>query len=76
MSEDVKIVDTTGETCPIPLLETRKAVIRGVKGQVVEVRGDHAASRHEIPMALESMKCEILEVRDEPGGRWSIRFRV
>lgn len=76
MTEGIKVVDTTGETCPIPLLETRKAVMRGAKGQVVEVRGDHEASRHEIPMALESMKCEILEVRDEPDGRWVIRFRI
>lgn len=71
----VRIVETKGMNCPIPLLETRKAVIKGTKGEVVEIRGDHANSRKEIPMALASMNCSIIEEKDE-GASWTIRFRI
>ena len=32
-----KCVDCRGENCPIPLLETRRAVIKGRKGDVIRV---------------------------------------
>jgi TusA-related sulfurtransferase len=70
-----KVIDTTGQNCPIPLLETRKAIIKGVKGDLIEIRGDHANSRKEIPMALASMNCQIIEEKDE-GTSWTIRFRI
>ena len=69
------VVDVTGETCPIPLVEMRKAVMKARKGQVIEVYGTHAASRKEIPMAVESLKLELLGVDDDPDGSWRIFIR-
>ena len=43
-------VDSTGETCPIPLVEARKALRRAERGDIVEIRGTHPASKKEIPM--------------------------
>ena len=71
---DVK-VDVVGETCPIPLVEMRKAVRKAQPGQVVEIHGSHAASREEVPMAVHSLGLELLGIRDEPDGTWTIRIK-
>jgi TusA-related sulfurtransferase len=66
------VVDVMGETCPIPLVEMRKAVMRAQKGQIIEVKGSHGASKKEIPMAVSSLNLELLAVKDEPDGSWRI----
>ena len=67
-------VDCTGETCPVPLVETRKALRKAQTGDVVEVKGTHAASKKEIPMAVKAMGLELLSV-DEADGVWTIKIR-
>ena len=47
-------VDCKNETCPVPLVETRKAIRKAEPGDVIEVVGTHPASRKEIPMAVEA----------------------
>jgi len=64
-----------GETCPIPLVETRKAIRKAQPGDIIEVTGDHPASKKEIPMAVREMGLELLEVKDVAGGTWTIRIR-
>ncbi len=56
------IVDVVGETCPIPLVEMRKAVRKSKSGQVIEVKGTHGASKKEIPMEVMGIKKEQLDV--------------
>ena len=68
-------VNCAGETCPVPLVETRKAIRKAEKGDLIEVTGTHPASKKEIPMALKAMGLELLEVKEE-GEAWTIRFRV
>lgn len=70
---DIKI-DCVGQNCPVPLVETRKALRRASPGDVVEVTGTHPSSKREIPMAAEAMGLEILDVA-ENGDRWTIRIR-
>ncbi len=67
-------VDVRYETCPVPLIETRKALRKASPGDIVEVIGTHPASRKEIPMAVEALKLELLGVEDE-GPVWKIRIR-
>jgi len=67
-------VDCKGETCPIPLVETRKALRKAKEGDIVEVIGTHPASKKEIPMAVESLGLELIDVQEE-GGVWKIRIR-
>jgi len=69
------IVDVTGETCPIPLVEMRKAIMRARPGQLIEVKGTHSASKKEIPMALESLGKKIVKIHDSNNGVWHIEFR-
>ena len=67
-------VDCRGENCPVPLVETRKALKNASPGDVVVVVGDHPASKKEIPMAVEALGLELLSL-DEVGEGWQIRIR-
>ena len=67
-------VDCTGETCPVPLVETRKALRKAQKGDVVEVSGTHPSSKKEIPMAVKALGLELIDI-EEKNGVWKIRIR-
>jgi len=67
-------VDVRGETCPIPLVETRKALRKASPGDIVEVIGTHPASKKEIPMAIKALGLELMDVHEE-GEMWRIRIR-
>lgn len=78
MSEKIKpdiSVNILGETCPIPLVEMRKAVMKAQKGQVIEITGNHEPSKREIPMAVQSLGLEIIQVNDDSDGVWHIFIR-
>jgi tRNA 2-thiouridine synthesizing protein A len=67
-------VDCTGETCPVPLVETRKALRKAKEGDIVEVIGTHPASKNEIPMAVKALGLELVSVQEEDGV-WKIKIR-
>ena len=67
-------VDCRGETCPVPLVETRKALRKAKEGDIVEVIGTHPASKKEIPMAVKALGLELIDVQEE-GELWTIRIR-
>jgi len=69
------VVDVKGETCPIPLIETRKALRKAAEGDIVEVLGTHQASKREIPMAVKNLGLQLLDVTDSADGEWRIRIR-
>ena len=75
MAETKNEIEVYGETCPVPLVETRKAVRKASGGDTIEVRGDHPASKDEIPMAVKEMGHELLGVEEEGDG-WKIRIKV
>jgi len=68
------IVDVTGEICPIPLIEFRKAIASAKKGEVIQIIGTHEDSKKEIPLAAEGMGLEIISIEDEQG-LWKITVR-
>ena len=67
-------IDVRGQTCPVPLVECRKALRKASPGDEVVVIGTHQASKKEIPMACESLGLDILAVEDK-GNEWKIRIR-
>jgi tRNA 2-thiouridine synthesizing protein A len=67
-------VDCRGETCPVPLVETRKALRKAKEGDIVEVIGTHPASKKEIPMAVKALGLELIGMEEE-GGVWKIKIR-
>jgi len=70
---DIK-VDCTGETCPVPLVETRKALRKAKEGDIVEVVGTHSSSKKEIPMAVKALGLELIDIQ-EKDGVWKIKIR-
>lgn len=56
------LVDVRGETCPVPLVEVRKALRKAAAGDIVRVVGTHPASKVEIPMAAEALDMELLSI--------------
>lgn len=68
-------VDCLGETCPIPLVETRKAIRKASPGDIIEVTGDHGSSMKEIPMAVEALGLLLLAV-EEKDNHWIIRIKI
>ena len=67
-------VDCTGETCPVPLVETRKALRKAKEGDIVKVVGTHPASKKEVPMAVKALGLELIDV-EEKDGVWQIRIQ-
>ncbi|MBS1249610.1 MAG: putative sulfur carrier protein [Chloroflexi bacterium] len=67
-------IDIRGETCPVPLVETRKAVRHAEVGDIIEVTGTHPTSRKEIPMAVEALSLTLLS-NEGTDTEWVIRIR-
>ena len=67
-------IDCMGETCPVPLVETRKALRKADDGDIVEIKGSHPASKKEIPMAVKALGLKLLGV-EEDGDTWTIRIQ-
>jgi len=67
-------VDCTGEICPVPLVETRKALRKAKEGDIVEIVGTHPSSKKEIPMAVKALGLEVIDIQ-EKDGVWKIKIR-
>jgi len=68
------IVDVRGETCPVPLVEMRKALRKADQGDIIEVIGTHPASKKEIPMAANALSVKIIS-DEQHGSEWKIRLQ-
>jgi TusA-related sulfurtransferase len=67
-------VDVRGETCPVPLVEVRKALRKAADGDVLVVLGTHPSSKEEIPMAADALGLEVLGI-DGSNTDWIIRIK-
>lgn len=74
-SEKTIEVDCLGETCPTPLVETRKAIRKAAPGDIIIVTGDHESSKKEIPMAVKALGLELLSVVEEDN-KWIIKIKI
>jgi len=67
-------VDCRGQTCPVPLVEVRKALKKAQPGEIIEVTGTHPASKKEIPMAVEALRAQLVSVEGTDTD-WKILIR-
>ena len=67
-------VDVRGETCPIPLVEMRKALRKASDGDLIEITGTHPASLKEIPMAANALNVKIIS-DEQQGEVWTIKLQ-
>ncbi|MBP1908523.1 sulfurtransferase TusA family protein [Methanolobus bombayensis] len=68
-------IDVRGQTCPVPLVECRKAIRKASPGDEIIIQGTHPASKKEIPMACEAMGIEVVEVDETDDKEWKIRIK-
>jgi tRNA 2-thiouridine synthesizing protein A len=68
-------VDCISETCPVPLVETRKALRKARDGDVIEVIGTHPSSKKEIPLAVKALGLKLLDIQEDEKGIWKIRIQ-
>lgn len=67
-------VDVRKETCPVPLVEMRKALKKASPGDRVIITGTHAASKKEIPMAADALSIKVVAIEDT-GDEWVITLQ-
>ena len=67
-------VDVIGESCPVPLVETRKALKKAASGDTIVITGTNPASRKEIPMAAKALSVAIVS-DEQSGDTWTITLR-
>ena len=68
------LVNVTGETCPVPLVEVRKAIKKALPGDTITVIGTNEASKKEIPMAADALGLKVLDIT-ENNGTWKIQIQ-
>ena len=62
------VLDTSGLSCPMPLLKTKKTM-KGLKsGQVLEIIGTDPGSKNDIPDYCNKGNAEFLGMEDKAGG--------
>jgi TusA-related sulfurtransferase len=66
-------IDVKGQTCPVPLVECRKALRKAATGDIVEIEGTHPASKKEIPMAVKALGYKLVSIEEE-GNTWKIKI--
>lgn len=72
-----KILDITGQLCPVPLINTRRILRNSQINETIKFIGTEKEdiSRKEILIALDNMKQEILDSKIETNGNWYIIAR-
>lgn len=67
-------VDVRGQTCPVPLVEARKALL---KARRIEIVGDHDSSFKEIPFLAKNVGARVVEREgDERAWRFVLEKEV
>ncbi|EFI33843.1 SirA family protein [Desulfonatronospira thiodismutans ASO3-1] len=64
-----KVVDTSGLSCPMPLLKTKKAMKELSSGQVLQVIGTDPGSKNDIPEFGNKDGNEFLGMQDTDEGK-------
>ena len=60
-------LDTTGKCCPMPMVETNKAIKALAIGDVLEIIATDVGTRKDIPSWCERMGQSLLSMNEEGG---------
>lgn len=61
------ILDTTGKCCPMPMVETNKAIKALAVGDILEIIATDVGTRKDIPSWCERMGQTLLSMTEEGG---------
>ncbi|MGM0640846.1 MAG: sulfurtransferase TusA family protein [Thermotogota bacterium] len=74
--EVTKTLDVMGEVCPVPDVDTKRALKKMNSGEILEVLIDYPMSKERIPETVEKMGHEVLEVEEVGNSEWKIYIKV
>ena len=75
---DVKVdktLDVRGEVCPVPDVETRRALKKMKPGEVLEVLIDYPLSKERIPANVQKDGNEVIAIEETGPSEWRILIR-
>ena len=75
---DIKVdrtLDVRGEVCPVPDVETKRALKDMQSGQVLEVLIDYPLSKERIPANVQKEGHEILAIEEIGPSEWRILIK-
>ncbi len=67
MTEANEVIDTTGLSCPLPVLKSKKALKNLEVGQILKIISTDAGSKKDIPAWTRVTGQELVEEAEESG---------
>ncbi len=67
MTEANEVIDTTGLSCPLPVLKSKKALKNLEVGQILKIISTDAGSKKDIPAWTRVTGQELVEEAEEGG---------
>ncbi len=74
--QNVKVLDVRGEVCPVPDVETKRALKKMKKGEILEVLIDYPLSKERIPANSEKAGHKVLSIEEIGPSEWKIRIEA
>lgn len=74
--EVTRELDERGEVCPVPDVETKRAIKAAKDGDILMVRIDYAMSKERVPEAVRKVGSEVLEIEEVSSSEWNIYIKV
>lgn len=74
--EVTKSIDVMGEVCPVPDVDTKRALKKMKSGEILEVKLDYPMSKERIPETVKKMGHEVLEIEEIGNSEWKIYIKV
>ncbi len=71
-----KTIDERGEVCPVPDVDTKRALKKMNKGEILEVLIDYPLSKERIPATAEKEGHEVISVEEIGPSEWRILIKV
>ncbi len=71
-----KSLDERGEVCPVPDVDTKRALNKMSSGDILEVLVDYPLSKERIPANATNEGHEVLSVEETGTSEWRILIKV
>ncbi|HDL50611.1 MAG: hypothetical protein DRI28_01040 [Caldiserica bacterium] len=71
-----KTIDERGEVCPVPDVDTKRALKSMKPGEILEVLIDYPLSKERIPATAEREGHEVLKIEEIGPSEWRILIKV
>ncbi|MDI3524251.1 MULTISPECIES: sulfurtransferase TusA family protein [unclassified Kosmotoga] len=70
-----KTLDVRGEVCPVPDVETKRALKTMKSGEILEVLIDYPLSKERIPATVQKEGNEVIAIEEIGTSEWKILIR-